>query len=518
MVTTVSLLNSHVFAFIATFIIALIVISIYMMITPEKSTPYNFDPFPTETPSAMPDPSGGTDGCWDKLTACDSNGQCNACDVSQYECKKVDKDNIYHFNGINVPKGNWCLKKDNNPNPQCNPLTGRWIWTYDPEYCSSHGGGSQCWKCHCLYPSMFAGQDTGCEVPIACQNDSVRTQSIGQLQTGNILQPTGCAPESIKGCTWGPNGDVNAGCESISQLGPYDTDMDGNPLFSCACGDRKSSQYFAKLPNDPYTCHLEPCFSYMNSTSKGLQCDTDSCGNETNCHCECPVNFAKSPSGEYEGTCVLVSSACGAFGYSEDLKQCTCGEGPYWQRQCKSALTGVNMDTDYPDCTLPQNALGSECYNPCAASEIICQNSAPCLSCGPSSYLTTPECNMAQDGTLLNKQDVVKPHAACQCASGKKPLGPNDGDMGGYFGPTCSKKCLADGVELSTSWFGTHRGGDTCGCNCCCSLRSKTRDTSFWDISEVEQCDGSWPTVDSPADSSCLPAADNCSDSCHAYG
>ena len=508
---TISLINGHVFVFIVVFILSLIIISIYIMITPELDIPYKFDPFPNETPSALPDPTGGVtrDKCFSTLTACDSNGQCNSCDITEYECKNVKTDNMYSFNGINVPVGNWCLRKDNNPNPQCNPLTGRWIWTFDPDYCGNHGGNTQCWKCHCLYPNMYSGEDTGCETQIGCQNDSSQTILSGLQQNGNILKPTSCAPKSINGCVWGPNGSTQNGCENISQLGPYDQDMSGNPLFSCACNDTSSQQYFTTLPNDPYSCHLEPCFAYMNSTSKGLQCNTDSCGMVSgNCSCNCPTNFAKSPSGNYQGTCVLVSGSCGPFAYNEQEGKCMCGEGPYWERKCKSVYTGVNMDnTDIPDCKDPQNALGSECFNPCEG--VQCKSGSPCISCGPTSYQTVSGCNLSPNGLLLAEDQASIPHSYCDCSQTTTTVPSGYAGFGGQY---CDKECLADNSSLKSYLFGNSKGD--CNCNCCCSQDYQHVD-KFWIISTELACKGDWPTKDNPGESLCSPIADNCTDVCN---
>jgi len=507
---TLKFFSRDFFIYISLFILVVLLLSFYNMIIPEKTVQYNFDPFPRETPSSLPDPAGKLDGCWNTLTACDSSGECSACDISKYECKNVTKDGMYSFNGINVPKGKWCLRKDDNPNPQCNSVTGRWIWSFDPDYCGNLGLGTQCWKCHCLYPNLFTGAETGCTTQIACQNDSIRSQSIGELQSGNILQPTECAPESIKGCTWSPDNNDQR-CANLKELTPYDSDENGNPLFTCSCGDRKTSQFFASLPGDPYNCHLEPCSKYMNSTMSSLTCTKNNCGNSQDCSCSCPQNFAKSPSGDFQDTCVLISSSCGQFGYDSDSQKCTCGEGLYWERTCRSELTGVNQDKPYlPICKYPENALGSECYNPCEEMD-ECQHNAPCISCGPTSYLTIPECNLDPNTwSILSETEAQKIHAFCNCSAGDKPK-----DYGGYYGPTCSMQCLGDGARLYTSELGEGHGGD-CTRNCCCSMRTKTVSRFLGDLSTKEVCDGDWPSKDNPPVNQ--PFREGCSSECHAGG
>ena len=229
---SISLLNTHVFVFISVIIITVIIISIYNMIAPESSMPFNFDPFPKQTPSRLPDPSHQTDTCWDRLTPCDSSGECSSCSESEYKCVSVSKGEadrkFYHFNGINVPTGKWCLPKDNNPNPICNSYTGRWIWSFDPAYCASIGAkGQQCWKCECLYPSLFSGADGGCNTSTACQNDSIMNKSAVSKQPDNKLIGTSIAKSSLQGCTWDPtNAKANpeGKCEDIYNYTPFDKD------------------------------------------------------------------------------------------------------------------------------------------------------------------------------------------------------------------------------------------------------------------------------------------------------
>ena len=503
---SISLLNNHIFVFIAVVIISLVIISTYNMIAPEHSTPFNFDPFPKETPSKLPDPSRQTDTCWNKLTMCDSSGECSACSSGEYKCTTISKDEadrkFYHYNGINVPAGKWCLPKDNNPNPICNSFTGRWLWTFDPEYCASVGsGGQQCWKCECLYPSLFSGANEGCNTSLACQNDSLLTKSASIGQPDNKLTGSGVAKLSVQNCTWDPTKQTKDDkCGDVYNYTPYDKDKDGNPWFTCSCKDTKSGQYFTKLPGDPQTCHLESCYKYLGNTVPGLTCSGHSCS----CNCD-NTNFAKSPGGKFADTCVLISNSCGHFGWDDDRKECSCGNGPSWPRKCKNSTTGVNMDEkELPDCVLPENALGSECFNPCEAS--VCNHGAPCISCGPDSVKSGVEqCRMDSDnGTMLS--DPTKIHAICDCSVGDSPPARPDGKpthFGGYYGPSCSTLCLQDGTKIEEHGvLGSGDGSQSCAC--CCSLRSKV-EQDLWVLYVSERCDGSRPTPDKPADPVCLP-------------
>lgn len=533
----ISLLNEHLFTFVAIVIIFSILISIYMMIAPEKSRKINFSPFPKVAPTDLPDPSRPTDNCWNQLTPCDSHGDCSACSMDEYECKTVTKEEadnkFYHYNGINVPEGKWCLPKDHNPAP-CNTYTGRYVWVFDEEYCNSvTPGKSQCWKCECLYPSMFGDSSTGCTAQFACQNDSPMSNSLEQPD--NQLAPTKCSlPEfKDKGLVWNPAKEQkNEG--SLYQYTPYDTDLEGNPWFTCDCRSEVQGQWFTQLPGDPYSCHLEPCYKSLGYSSQGLTKDCgNNCGKSGNCTCECEgTNIAKSPSGKYKDTCVLIENACD-YGFDREKGVCNC-PAPNWERKCRSPNTGVNMDKmSLPECTRPENALGTECVDPCETAK--CAHSAVCLSCGPSSWKTNGMCNMdswnpitemdgkkidtAEKCTSLCKEigcvestfdnnicymhfrDHDQVHSMCDCRTAKgKPQKP----FSGWSGKNCETACLPEGARVKSHLF-----WKTCSCyncSCCCSQNDK-RSGDFWGIAYHEDCTGGYPyPPNDPPDPECSPA------------
>lgn len=502
----INLFNNHVFVFIAVLIITLLLVCFYNVILPEESVPFNFNPFPKQTPSKLPDPMRNTDSCWNKLTPCSSANDCSACSLGEYHCvavtKEQAKNNYYHYNGINVPEGSWCLPKDNNPNPVCNMTTGRWVWSFDPAYCASIGSNSsQCWKCECLYPTLFSGAEEGCTTNTTCQNDSLMVKSL--KQPGNKLVANSNAKASLQGCVWDPTTKTpDEKCQGLYDYTPYDKDKSGNPWFSCSCQDNSSSQYFTTLPGDPQTCHLEPCYKYLGNTQKGFSCSND--GQSCSCNCN-NTNFAKSPGGKFAGTCVLIAGACGHYGWDADRGECACGNGPAWPRKCKSPTTGVNMEQkELPECSLPENALGSECYNPCEARK--CNHNAPCISCGVDSVKGgVEECRMdGETGNVLS--DPTKVHSVCDCSLADAPPPRPDGQTshyGGYYGASCNLACLKDGTRLDSHVMGAFSPGSK-SCSCCCSSRSKDEE-NFWIFSTDTRCDGSWPTPDKPADAKCLP-------------
>ena len=497
----VNLLNSHVYVFILSVLLGIVIISVYSIFKPEETVPYNFDPYPNVAPTDLPDPNRPTDTCWNKLTPCDNFGNCSACSNDEYKCTEVSQeqaDNKYYtFNGINVPKGNWCLPADKNPDPQCNLYTGRWIWSYDPAYCNSITPGStQCWKCECLYPSLFNGP--GCNTQIGCQNTSLRSNSLSQpnnkLFSNNSFFKEGCA--------WDPSGSPSGNCEGVFNYTPYDKDKDGNPWFVCDCADVSTGQYFNRLPGDPHSCHLNPCSSSMGST---LSSDINITNDSVSCECE-STNLAKAPLGDYKNTCVLIENSCYNGGWDSGAQKCTCGSGPYWERSCKNTLFNINNDTDLPDCEMPSNMLGSECVNLCERQQ--CNNGSDCISCGPGSSTGIGLCLFDSEWNVLKDPDQV--HAICDCSSTQPPSGTTY--IGGFFGPTCSNQCLKDGTKIywKDQWGHVHPNSQ--GCNCCCSLSIETH-SDYYGLDEYETCGSyGWPSGSRPPDPRCLPASTTCED------
>lgn len=504
-----SIFNTHTFVFVAVCFLTICIVCFYLSVKPEDKMPFYFQPFPSLSPSMLPDPHRNIDTCATKLTSCnnDYNGQCSACttgntQVSDFQCVTVSADEAsrkyYHFNGINVPEGKWCLPKakdeDKLNRMTCNSVTGRWIWTYDPEYCSKVSSSTQqCWKCMCVYPELFSGEESGCNINVACKNTSINATALPSEQNQNYLRGTSTGPFSE--CIYDPTNptELTGKCQGMYRYTPYDKDENGNPLFECHCGStEKDLQKFKRLPNDPYTCHLSPCLKYKNYQGDALYCND----NTDNCSCTCDTNMAISPSGKYKDTCVMINQSCGN-GYGFRDGKCTCnGEGGYWERQCRSPVTGVNMDKpNLPVCQKPQNALGSECFNPCQNKG--CLFGAKCIACGPDAYKSNPKCGVDADGfKLANPREI---HSYCDCETIDKN---NLGKLGGRFGEKCAMTCLEGGRHIKKDTFGVTQGGSEYTCGCCCSQKYHYVEDA-WVFKGHWECDSGRPDYNNPADGRC---------------
>jgi hypothetical protein len=83
--------------------------------------------------------------------------------------------------------------------------------------------------------------------------------------------------------------------------------------------------------------------------------------------------------------------------------------------------------------------------------------------------------------------------------------------IGGWFGPNCSKLCLADGTHITDHSSFTNSGNDGIkgdslySCKNCCSQR-KEYIQDVWVFKGHWECGSGRPSYDHPADSDCTPA------------
>jgi hypothetical protein len=496
--SNINILNTYVYIFIFIIIIGLIILSVYTVFKPDyTSIPYRFDPMPKVAPTSLPDPSRSTDNCWNGLTPCDDFGNCSACSTQNYHCVTVTdtqaNNNFYHYNGINVPEGKWCLPKDTNENKNCNEYTGRWIWTFDPEYCADKSkDGQQCWKCDCIYPTLFSGEEDGCTIKNSCQNDSNWSITSTTGQPNNKLISRFDTDEISLGCEWNPN-IVQTNCQGIYQYTPYDRDKFGKPLFTCSCSNDGGQQY-VNLPGDPQSCHLDPCYKSSGYNVAGYISGDDKC--------ICQNGYTSARDGDFKGTCVSINDACNSPGFDLTNWRCDCPEG-YFTRQCRNPYTNVNNDKpNLPICKNIDNNLGSECFNPC--EELQCYNGSNCVVCGPDSWKTDPNCalNFSDEtnyGTLLSDEDKQKVHAYCDCANIQSDPKSNFQ----FFGKNCELNCLNDDVVIALRNATGLAKSRLANCYNCCSQQQHTNYHALAGV-HVSSCKQGRPTIANPiTDNNC---------------
>ena len=443
--TNITYIKKNAYAFLIVVVISLVLIILYHIIKPEYNVGYNFNPFPNIHPSDLPDAETGSGSCFNKLTPCDAEGKCSSCGESNYTCTSVRRKGEYELNNIQVPKGSWCLPKKENTQ-SCNLYTGKWLWTSN----NCPGGQTQCQKCECLYPDLFDGDDCGRKK--ACFNKS--DQASGS-QLNNKLIGLDTAPEKFRGVEWDPNSGTDS---EILQYNPYTFDeKTGKPWFGCEC---KGPGPYVRLPNDPYNCHIDPCWRQTTSIpASGASCS------DTTCECKCnqpgsPAGGVNIPIGTLKGMCATESVLCKGDGatWNRKTQQCDCGTNNL-RKLCSSDYvqrSGVDK------CTDSKNLIGEECVNPCSPSP--CQNCTKggCCRIDPTTKTSSCDCSKADgpedtdcdgkkfkytfsgdkcqyekapNGTAISKQTIYvsSPYPIDECTGNKNLKQTNCIDNKSYF-------------------------------------------------------------------------------------
>ena len=434
-----SLFNNKTFLFIFVFVICLILVIIYDVIDPNQPEvkPY-FVPFPEGmNPSSYSENRGDKKDCSSQFPICnfgvsnkpDSNCT-ELCGDSNYICKKLskgteiestDKDKkVSKFTADGVKS--YCVPSSMNEK-NCNRFTSTMVWD----------GNDNTWECKCKYPSLYGDETQGCIVKHACRNTSVISENLLPDQSTNRLVATKYAEQATanlsesdqikEGDIWDPNDPKSK--PSVLKYSPYTVALDEEadpetselkPWFVCSCDKDNSVLSYNSLPDDPYSCHVDPCWSSYGHMKSGLQdvntkqeCDYNS--NECECKCtdqEGPEGeFAKIPNeiripdsdiykypreeltcdqnnqnckrkinSQYSGQCFVVKDQCGknSNGFDYQTGTCICTEESKGsERKCQSKF--VNVNTDLPFCKNPLNIIGSECQD---CVENYCENDSIC--------------------------------------------------------------------------------------------------------------------------------------------
>jgi len=345
----------------------------------------NRQPFPKVQAQNLPDAAISLSQCTNELQKCTSDFDCIKCDESgKFKCTSVERDGQYEINGIKVPKGQYCLPRTDRAQ-KCNKYTGKWVWSTATDCPPDENGrfSTQCWKCMCLYPDLFYDQ-TDCSTQIACVNASDKTfQSAETQRKRNRL--VGAPYSEFAGQYWDPNA-IDSIDSAVLEENPYATDSKGRPKFYCECDSRddRNQKEFLRLPNDPYTCHVDMCYNknqkisttYMCRDSKGQVCDPYERPEDCKCSCNCFMNqTATRP----DGTCQVLGGMCLPGRNNDTLTGCDCGR--FMKRICRSNQIR-QTNTTLPECKDMENPFGEECYdqcypNPCNNGECVYDSSRP---------------------------------------------------------------------------------------------------------------------------------------------
>jgi len=337
-----------------------------------------------------------TPSCSNSLVPC-VNGQCINCS-SDFECVTIDETSEnYMFNGGKVPIGSYCLPKKTG-RTNCNRYTGRWVWTA--------GETSQTWKCECLYPNLFYGEE--CTIQKACNNDIYPNPS-PELSNKLIGNPN---ISDVKNKVWDPQ---FSGAD-VLMINPYKTDINGEPYFICQCN--QTDPIMKNFPNIPYTCNPDTCWRDQKTSS--LQINEDG-----TMLCDCDANTGGSvvtdSTASNKGTCFRDDLVCGVTNtYDQQTQSCKCTNS-----NCAVKCTNGFGVTGEPNwfgniIQCPGNEVGRTCYN-------TCNDPNTCDPLGTASCI--PDCDM-------------KISYKCNCKD--IPAGPK------YSGDNCNSVCLNQGAFLGT--------------------------------------------------------------------
>jgi hypothetical protein len=343
-------------ASIFSFIITVIIMSLYFLIKPDNSNVYAFKPFPSKHPENIPSPG--------QRYVPNCNIEAVELPIGDDDCTKVCGKNteltptlilpnqtvVYHGQTLTEGK-KYCVPK---PPRNCSNISGTLVW-------SSVGG--QGWNCICKYPTLYTNPDSGCNDQQVCKitGDGIIKKEI-TLSSSDINN-------------WIPTD------PTLTNISPYSS-KDNNPDFSCDCtkGYDDNHNAYVKMPNDPYRCHKDPCFptdvssdTFDNLNNKEPGTAKGFVGGNEVCDCGKPYldadgNYKDSKSRLVKSN---VDKKCRTSSCNKwDGDKCVC-KNSYYFRECDAKYYSR---PGKPKCKAYElNTVGGECYNPCAVPGICGQ-------------------------------------------------------------------------------------------------------------------------------------------------
>lgn len=293
--------------FLIILVLAIIFFIFWVIIKPSSDIPkIGITPLPTTGIIVPVDDSD----CGRNIVECSSDYDCQTkCGLTgsnnNYTCTTIKSD-VYYL-GTQLPKGkSFCLPKEaSNLNSVCGTYTGRVVRTMD-------SNGALSWTCQCKYPSMFGGSD--CNQPVACRYQFIdpqtgkNTVSYAKLMKidKNGTPITDSEGKKIYYDPTSPPPDT-------SPVDVYENDPT-KPVWICDCADALKGAI--SLPNDPYSCHMDRCYSGQGNT-KAAQFDTT----KNECVCDNTTTFKSNIS----GFCYPLDTTEAERCVPNSKGMCTCG-------------------------------------------------------------------------------------------------------------------------------------------------------------------------------------------------
>lgn len=391
------------------------------MVQVEPDPVFNFQPVPNMAPRFLPTPDINLP-CSSKLKTCTYNEDCQASCGSDFSCVEVSEGQNVVYNNTTVGVGKWCLPKLPDPNEKtCNIYTGRWTWSADPS-CNTKNG--QCWKCICMYPTLFANPDTGCTTQVGCtykDKDSV--------QKGSLVSSIFNKDFDTGEATWDPT----ISNPLVLSKDPMDVDEQSRPKWVCSCPLGTT-----RIPNDPYTCYPDKCCGSKENcalskiSTEGTQAfkciskDKSKISDEecavgftdpNLCECVCNCNFYSNTT-SIKGLCYPTDILCKNGSYNKDTGQCNC-TAPYYNTPCTNAKNPEGPT----QCSDQNNPLGFQCWNVCGGDP-----------CGDSTIATCGLNPSTNTRTCTCKTQLT------DCENNTYTLVPKSTEN-----PTCNETCIPAG-------------------------------------------------------------------------
>jgi hypothetical protein len=186
---------------------------------------------------------------------------------SFYGCREVKHPNTYYL-GTKLEVGKkYCLPQvaQYDSVSKCGTYTGRIVWSQNPD-------GTLGWRCQCLYPGVFSGDD--CTQQMSCMtNDQDRNPPPLKDKDGNVWSSSVSPPSNT------------------TPYDSYEVTENGKTVkktrFKCSCPSG-----FYSTDDDPFSCNKDICYA-GEATSSVSNLDL----NTMKCKCDNQTTYKSNISG-----------------------------------------------------------------------------------------------------------------------------------------------------------------------------------------------------------------------------